>query len=691
MSQNTRQAAKDYRGRNFAVVPVPSKQKGPVVTDWPNLRIHEKDLEDYFSMNSNIGLILGDPSGGLVDIDCDVPEASVVAEKLLPPTEMIHGRVGNPKSHFYFRCEPVPPSKKFCGPDKSTLIEIRGNGHQTIVPPSVHSTGESITWYRAGAPGVVDGATLTNCVEQIAAATVLARSWPDQGQRHDAANATAGMLLRAGWTEEKAAIFVEAVACAARDEESDLRVRNVRSTAARHKAGGTVTGAPTLSQIVGDAVVRQVMNWLSLREEEAISPAPPVCIDTPWPDEMAEEAFHGVAGDIVRAIEPHTEADRSAVLLQFLAGAGNAMGRNAYFLVEGDKHYCNLFVLIVGSTSKARKGTSWSRALEVFRELDPEWTSKRILSGLSSGEGLIWAVRDPVLSRGKNGDEELVDEGVEDKRLLVIEPEFASVLRILDRDGNTLSAVIREAWDRGDLAILTKNSPARASEAHVSIIGHITREELLRTLNATERANGFANRFLIACAKRSKLLPEGGDFQSEKIADLTSRARNAIEFARSCQKVERTPAARKLWAEIYVELSADTPGVLGAITSRAEAQVLRLSLLYALLDSQRVIDEVHIRAALAVWNYAKASVRYIFDELLGDPTADHIFHALREKPGGLTRTEISGLFKRHKPEHEIERALGILFKHGLAASAVERTGGRSAARWKALEVAKKAR
>jgi hypothetical protein len=604
---------------------------------------------------------------------------------------MIHGRAGNPSSHFYFQCEPVPPYRKFVGPDKSTLIEIRGNGHQTVVPPSVHETGELIVWYENGSPATIDGPTLTNCVVVMAAATILARSWPHEGQRHDTANAIAGMLLRAGWSEQSAEKFVEAVARAARDEEVEQRVRNVRSTASRLQTGSTVTATSTLSQIIGDAVVRQVVEWLCLRQPTVVAaPIPEVRDENPWPDEMAPEAFHGVAGDIVRAVEPHTEADKTAILLQFLVAAGNVVGRNGYYLVEGDKHFCNLFALIVGSTSKARKGTSWSRVLEIFRELDSEWAAKRILSGLSSGEGLIWSVRDPILKRGKRGDEELVDEGVEDKRLLDTEPEFASVLRMLDRDGNTLSPVIREAWDRGDLAILTKNSPARASSAHISIIGHITREELLRTLNATERANGFANRFLITVARRSKLLPHGGNFRIDEIADVIQRARNAIEFAKDTRRVERTAAARGFWAEIYKDLSADTPGVVGAITSRSEAQVLRLSLLYALLDSAPAIDEVHINAAIAIWNYVRASVRYIFGELLGDPTADHILRTLRATPAGLTRTEISASFKRHKPDHEIDRALEILFKQGLAASTTERTSGRSAVRWKAVEVAKKA-
>src|ERR1019366_9472857 len=163
------------------------------------------------------------------------------------------------------------------------------------------------------------------------------------------------------------------------------------------------------------------------------------------------------------------------------------------------------------------KGSSLSQIKRLFSEVDPSWLSGCIQSGLSSGEGLINAVRDPTERREpikKNGrvtgyQTVITDHGVEDKRLLVVETEFASVLRILGREGNTLSATVRQAWDSGLLRILTKNSPAKATDAHIAIIGHITRDELRRYLDSTEVGNGFANRFLYVCVRRSKILPFG--------------------------------------------------------------------------------------------------------------------------------------------------------------------------------------
>jgi hypothetical protein len=233
----------------------------------------------------------------------------------------------------------------------------------------------------------------------------------------------------------------------------------------------------------------------------------------PWPS-IDPVAFTGLPGDVVKAIDPHTEADRIGVLAHFLAYFGSCIGRCAYYQVEGVWHCTNIYVATVGETSRSRKGTADARARQIFEWLDPEWTAKRrIGGGLSTGEGLIHNVRDPVskMVTDKKGlpHIEVIDEGVADKRLCIVESEFGRVLTSMMRQGNTLSAVMRQAWESGRLATLTRNSPATATGAHVSIIGHITSEELLRELNSTDIANGMANRFMFLLVRRSKMLPHG--------------------------------------------------------------------------------------------------------------------------------------------------------------------------------------
>jgi hypothetical protein len=238
-----------------------------------------------------------------------------------------------------------------------------------------------------------------------------------------------------------------------------------------------------------------------------------------WPV-IHETAYYGLAGEVVRSIEPHSEADPVAILLQFLAAFGNAVGISPYYQVEGDKHRAKLFIVASGATSKGRRGTALGRIRQLMEIADPEWERDSIQSGLSSGEGVISHVRDPISKLGKDGMIEQVDAGVADKRLMLVTEEFAGALRVMERAGNTLSPVLRDAWGTSKLQTLTKNSPIKATDSHISIIAHVTDDELRAVLTRIEMANGFANRFLFARVRRSKLLPHGGHLDFATLQEL---------------------------------------------------------------------------------------------------------------------------------------------------------------------------
>lgn len=409
-----------------------------------------------------------------------------------------------------------------------------------------------------------------------------------------------------------------------------------------------------------------------------------------WPDPLADAAYHGLAGEAVRAIAPHTEADPAALLVQFLAAAGNVAGRGPHWTAEADRHGLNLFVGLVGMTAKGRKGTSWGHIRRLFCAAAEEWAGRRVWSGLSSGEGLIHAVRDPILEhqpvkehgRVVEYQDVVVDPGEDDKRLFVLEGEMASTLRVLARDGNTLSALLRNAWDSGTLRTMTK-SPLVATSAHVSIVGHVTKDELLRYLGDVEAANGFANRFLWCVVRRANILPDGGSMVAVDMAPVVQRLCKVLEFVRMSSDLElrRDEAARLVWHEVYPDLSEGKPGLLGAVTARAEAQVMRLACIYAVLDESTAVTRKHLEAALAVWDYAEASARFIFGDALGDPDADLLLAAIRKAQDGLTRTDISALFGRNKSAGSIARILGMLAERGLVVMdhrAPEGGDGRSA-------------
>jgi hypothetical protein len=243
---------------------------------------------------------------------------------------------------------------------------------------------------------------------------------------------------------------------------------------------------------------------------------------------------------------------------------------------------------------------------------------------------------------------------------MVFEPEFANVLKVMARENNTLSAAIRSAWDSGNLRTLVKNSPAKATGAHISIIGHITKTDLLRYLDNTESCNGFANRFLWLCVKRSKCLPEGGQLQDSDFRFVATKIKNAIELAKSPCRIFRSDPAKEIWAEVYPQLSEGLPGLLGAVTGRAEAYVTRIASVYALLDCSEVIEPDHLLAALAVWDYCFESCQYIFGNALGNPIADVIMTALKDKPEGMTRTAIYEYFGKNQSGERLKEAIDTL-------------------------------
>lgn len=691
--------ARAYIERGFAPIPIPFGSKAPTHPGWPTLRLTKDAVDSCFENgNANIGLLAGEPSGGLLDVDLDSPEANTLADVFLSPTQMVHGRPGNPRSHRWYRVTDVPRPKTVRYQDPSPasgretmLVELRSTGCQTVVPPSKHPSGETIRWQKFGEPAIVPGEELQRGVALLAATALLTRHWPAEGARHEFVLALAGYLLRCGLPLDVTHKIVEHAARAAGDEEVHSRLRDVKDTARMLNRNGHATGRPTLQRILGPEVVARICEWLHLSDPPAEGFPSPRPLMPPPPDAMDEAAYYGLAKDIVRALEPHTEADPVALIAQLLTAFGNAAGRKPYWIVENDKHHLNLFTVLVGQSAKGRKGTSWGHIRSLLETAAPEWSSGCLVSGLSSGEGLIFEVRDRITKLQpvkRNGmatgelEEVLADEGVIDKRRLVMEGEFAKVLDVMGRDGSILSPVLREAWDTGDLKVMTKNSPCKATEAHISIVGHITRDELLRCLNRTEAANGFGNRFLWLIVRRSKCLPFGGNWKTVDTQKLSQRLREALDFAQQTEEINLSPEAADSWRAVYPSLSEGKPGLAGALTARGEAQVRRLACIYALLDLSSIVRPEHLEAALAFWEYVERSVRSIFGDALGNPVADQILKELQGHSEGLTRTQISDLFGRNKRSTDIGLALAELQLQGLAQSRqVGDTGGRPVELW----------
>jgi len=410
-----------------------------------------------------------------------------------------------------------------------------------------------------------------------------------------------------------------------------------------------------------------------------------ILLRTPsWPARPQAILEHGVVGHLLRRVEAETEADPVSLAATFLVALGNVIGRGPHAVVDGTRHGLNLFAAIVGGTSEGRKGTSMGIVRAVMRDVDPDWVRLCRTPNLTSGEGLIDRVRDDVyrvIVNKKTGEPEnvLVEPGVEDKRLLCEIQELAGTMRAGRSERSTLFQTMREAWDGLDLATMSKNSRRIATEPHISIVAHVTPEELSKLQTDADVYGGSWNRFLWIASKRARLRPHGGDF--DDLAELQASVRSVVTSARNVGRMRRTPAADKLWEAEYLrraELRAG--GVVGAIIGRAEPQLLRLSMLAALCRGEDVVDVEDLAAAVSLWQYVDETVRMLFGGC-EDPLVARIVEAIRAEPG-ISRSALHRQTARAMPAARFVSTLERVAVGGAVEREVVETGGRPREVWR---------
>lgn len=627
--------------------------------------------------NANVGIVTGKKSN-LVVMDVDPRNGGddsfkEIEKTLGPMPETVEVLTGGDGRHllFDYPSNVTIRSKNGWKPG----IDIKADGGFIVAPPSIHISGKSYFFENDHHLNDVEIASLPhNLVNAVMSHEEVCR-FPSSSTR----TSSTGIPIGA----RNSSLF--SLGCSMRNKGANPESVLAALFALNDKQNENAK----ISKIELEKITQNVFKYPSstIILNNSYDPK------TTWPKPLGEKATYGLAGEVVRLIEPASEADPAALLFQFLTAFGNLVGKNFYCEIERDIHPGRLFCCLVGNTSKGRKGTSWRQIKFLLSEVDENWRKICIKDGVSSGEGVIWSVRDPIISihhikdkktnRIVENQEYESDPGVLDKRLLICEGEFAQILKVMQRDGNNLSVVIRNSWDTGDLHVTNKNSPAKSTGAHISIIGHITKQELLRNLNSTEAANGFGNRFLWIVTQRSKLLPEGGTIDLEKAQIIIESLRKIADFSKSKYVANFDSEARKMWHSWYYEnaKSNDTPNLFGFLTARREAQIRRIALIYALLDCSHLITSVHLEAALECWRYCEESCQFIFGDATGNPIADHILSALRKSEYGLTRTEIHSLFSNNGSAGKLELALNELIQANHVYSITEKTDGRQAERW----------
>lgn len=409
----------------------------------------------------------------------------------------------------------------------------------------------------------------------------------------------------------------------------------------------------------------------------------------PWSVTLPEIARPGVIGDLLRVVEDGTEADPAAILLSLLAACGIAIGLGPRLEIGGTSHHARTHLLIVGRTAEGRKGEGWGVVQRIMNEAIGEsvWSTYEV-GGLSSGEGLIQSVEDGELKPGEEAPE---------KRRLVFEPEFARTIRVSRREANTLSSVIRQAWDATSFGVMTRVAK-RATNVHLAIVGHITPEELRSEVDIVDQQNGLLNRFLV-CYSHRRVLRPSPSISGQALRDHASELGRVIEAAQVRRLYDRDREADRLWRAIYYAMN-DLATPIPSIEARGASMIARLSLLYALLNGHSLIRVDDLRAAVEVWWYAVQSTRKAYGERaarFGDPMADSIlqeFWAQARIEGRrpvVSQTDVHAVVHRNGGRGGVTRALALLAEHGLLERVLQpgdpaRKAGRPAVNWRITDL-----
>jgi hypothetical protein len=364
--------------------------------------------------------------------------------------------------------------------------------------------------------------------------------------------------------------------------------------------------------------------------------------------------LYGLVGEVARAAcAANKEVNPHAAALAFMTVLAAGLGRGCYLAIGDDWHHPRLFALHAGRSGRGRKGTSTKLATRIARAMDerhPDVAFQRHSGGLSSREGLVMKIHDGY----KEGKSEV--EPIHDKRLWILESEFANTLHQTGREGNTLSAALRDAWDGTSIKPATKTAPVYASKPHINLLGHITPSELVDMMKSRELSNGFANRFMMIWAEQGELDPFPSYTPKETIDALADRLADVLRFAQADRFADRDhtrlqldPEAAKRYAALYRGEFQDRSGgelVTGLLVRRAP-YLLRLAMLFALTDKAVTIEVRHLESALHWVRFWADSVRYIFasaaQEAAFEKTQDaaqRIITFLGER-GEATRTQLT--------------------------------------------------
>ena len=654
MTSSTLTAAREYVARGYSVIPlngpdepvgqpVDKRGKRPAIGSWKEYQDRlptDDELVKWFQNGDrNIGIVTGALSN-LTVVDFDTKEAIEDAKKKNFPK----GPLSQTAKGYHAFCQYEDGHRNFQKRGDLPGIDLRAEGGYVVAAPSVHATGHAYTW--------VKGRGLDTELP-VAPEWLFAKSDKDKtpvSELYDAKtgsrNESLTRLLGSWLNDHKTLTLPELVDMAA------------------------IWNNSLNSPLPAAEMARTCESIFGMYQKDVEAKAPEA-----WPD-LSEDAAPGWIGDFVRLACDHSEADPAAVLVTLLCRFAAEVGPGPFVNVGDAKHRGRTNAVIVGASSKARKGTSAKPVERLFAEIP---SGARCTPGpLSSGEGLIYAVRDEVQEFDKKTQEQIVvDPGVTDKRLFVLDEEFAAALNCTKREGNTLSAIIRGFYDDGNAEPLTKSVRIKATGAHVVIVTHIVELELVTLLNQVQMSNGFGNRFLWILARRQKLMALPSPMPDLAVDRIREIITERIHSARMLQRVTMSTKATQLWIDAYPGLTMDYSGVAGSVVNRTEAHAVRLALIYALCAGHSQIEIDDLKASLALVEYSRKSAFKIFGGAPADKRKSKILDALQLAGcDGMSVTDIStDVFNRHLKSDDLRKLLQEMESSKLVVIETIQTGG----------------
>jgi len=394
--------------------------------------------------------------------------------------------------------------------------------------------------------------------------------------------------------------------------------------------------------------------------------------------------LYGIFGEFGRAAAKDTEVNPYAAAMNLMIFISASVGRGIYFYIGNDIHHVRLYGLHIGRSSRGQKGGAHSllnRVIKVIAENDFDLLlPSRHTGGLSSKEGLAALIHDGYMQ----GKEEVAP--ITDKRLFIRESEFSNVMHQAARNGNTLSAGLRDAWDGVGIQPATKLKGTWASHPHIAIAGACTPVELLALTTKNDVSNGFLNRFIIFWAERTKLIPFPQCTHIDTVNLLATKINAIIQFAKSDYVWNKNPSlasednrqitlsddAKRTYGALYINVfpKYNDGDNVAALTERKAPYLLRMAALFAISDFSLVIEEWHINAAYEWVKYWHESVKFIFNDAAEEVKNNEIsdraskiidYLASKDKGYQATRTELSNeVFKRHLDSKKLDEALNTL-------------------------------